>query len=216
VQQSVLTAFEFATCVHFFRALQRPFATDYGGTNCALLTDDKQLCRCWSKPVKTRDRSKTLHDALKPERLSEASRIRQLRRRFQDHLPLRRDEANAVWALPEADMRANLIERSRERLCAIKVAPHRVEAGSLGACDECGVEIPIERLRLLSFGATCLSCQHRLELERVQHAPPRRLNRVGVAVEIARSDSSPGISSTGRSTEIPSDPDYLPIDPLQE
>jgi len=165
--------------------------------------------------VKTRDRSKNLYDALKRERLSEASRIRQLRRRFQDHLPLRRDEPNALWALPDADMRANLIERSRERLRAIKAALHRVEAGSLGACDECGDEIPIERLRLLSCGATCLSCQRRLGLERVQHAPPRRWNQVGAAAEIARSDSTPSISSTGSSTEIPSEPDILLISSMQ-
>jgi DnaK suppressor protein len=63
--------------------------------------------------------------------------------------------------------RSLLVDRA-QRLAA---ALDRVRNGSYGVCDECGGTIPSARLRALPEVATCVACQHRLELRAARPAP---------------------------------------------
>jgi RNA polymerase-binding protein DksA len=46
----------------------------------------------------------------------------------------------------------------------------KITAGSYGTCDECGRDIPSERLEALPFSTTCTACAAKLE---TAGAPPR-------------------------------------------
>jgi DnaK suppressor protein len=42
----------------------------------------------------------------------------------------------------------------------IEAALERLHAGTLGRCERCGGEIPLERLRAIPTARRCLACQH--------------------------------------------------------
>jgi RNA polymerase-binding transcription factor DksA len=44
---------------------------------------------------------------------------------------------------------------------SIEDALRRVKAGTYGRCDDCGADIPIQRMRALPFAQTCVQCQER-------------------------------------------------------
>jgi DnaK suppressor protein len=51
-----------------------------------------------------------------------------------------------------------LDESSRDELAQIERALERLEAGTYGICDDCGVQIDDERLRLAPNSAACRHC----------------------------------------------------------
>jgi RNA polymerase-binding transcription factor DksA len=51
-----------------------------------------------------------------------------------------------------------LDDHARAELAQIERALERLEAGTYGTCDDCGIEIDGERLRLLPDAATCRHC----------------------------------------------------------
>ena len=53
----------------------------------------------------------------------------------------------------------NLSERERETLREIDEALDRLEAGSFGACEECGEEIGEARLAVLPYATLCVECK---------------------------------------------------------
>lgn len=69
------------------------------------------------------------------------------------------DEMDVAWSSVDMERSASLIERSEERIRLIDEALARVDDGSYGICEECGDEIPLERLRILPFAAMCVDCQ---------------------------------------------------------
>ena len=46
----------------------------------------------------------------------------------------------------------------KETIGQIDAALHRIDAGTYGACTQCGTTIPEERLELRPFSATCVTC----------------------------------------------------------
>lgn len=52
----------------------------------------------------------------------------------------------------------NLREREQLKLGGLLRALRRLEDGSYGLCDECGGEIPLERLAVFPDASTCVSC----------------------------------------------------------
>ncbi|HEY3281687.1 MAG TPA: TraR/DksA C4-type zinc finger protein [Armatimonadota bacterium] len=71
-----------------------------------------------------------------------------------------------------ADVATSTFERERDLtlernlvdvLQRIDVALERVEAGTYGACAECGKPIPAPRLEALPWANYCLDCQARVE-----------------------------------------------------
>ena len=77
----------------------------------------------------------------------------------QDATPPPGDELDAARALSDVETHASLIERAEERLRAIDVALDLLEQDRYGTCDNCGEEIPMERLKAVPFAAYCVDCQ---------------------------------------------------------
>jgi DnaK suppressor protein len=94
-------------------------------------------------------------------------------------------------------------ERLAARAQQLVQAIERVEAGTYGACVECGNPIGVARLRAIPEATTCVSCQERLDLGRPAGYPryPAAVDRrpaemralsaaaAGIAVEDVDGDS---------------------------
>ena len=51
----------------------------------------------------------------------------------------------------------------REELTLMDAAERRLAEGTYGICDECGVEISEERLKVVPYALCCVACQQRRE-----------------------------------------------------
>jgi len=51
----------------------------------------------------------------------------------------------------------------RERLTRMEEAERKLEEGTFGMCEDCGVEIEEERLRVIPYAVRCVRCQERIE-----------------------------------------------------
>jgi DnaK suppressor protein len=51
----------------------------------------------------------------------------------------------------------------RERLTRMEEAERKLEEGTFGMCEDCGVEIEEERLRVIPYAVRCVRCQERSE-----------------------------------------------------
>jgi DnaK suppressor protein len=71
------------------------------------------------------------------------------------------DEMDVARSTADLETRANLIERSQDRLRLIEQAQLRVRNGTYGKCEECHEDIPLERLKALPFALLCVDCQLR-------------------------------------------------------
>ncbi|HXW85393.1 MAG TPA: TraR/DksA family transcriptional regulator [Candidatus Binataceae bacterium] len=69
------------------------------------------------------------------------------------------DEMDVARSLSEVETHASLIEIAQQRLAAIDEALVRVHNGTYGVCENCGEQIPVERLRALPFARLCIDCQ---------------------------------------------------------
>jgi DnaK suppressor protein len=58
-----------------------------------------------------------------------------------------------------------LTDREKKKLLQIDDAIDRIEDGSYGLCEECGVKIPKGRLKVMPFAKYCVECQEKLERE---------------------------------------------------
>jgi RNA polymerase-binding transcription factor DksA len=61
------------------------------------------------------------------------------------------------------------IDRDLQELRLIDGAMQRLGEGSYGQCDECGLPIDIERLRLTPFASRCFDCQSAFERTHYQN-----------------------------------------------
>ncbi len=114
-----------------------------------------------------RERTETLRDLLNHLRNTELMRVRQLRYEQEgEALTDPGDDMEIARAQTETELHASLIERSEERLRAIDGAFNRLGTGEYGTCEECGEEIPPQRLKLLPFVLFCVDCQGNLERAR--------------------------------------------------
>ena len=112
-------------------------------------------------------RTIALQKILQHELDGDVERARQLRRdQAGDASGVPSDEADIARSELDRNMLMNLAERSEERLKAIEGAFERLESGSYGECEQCGGEIPIERLRALPFASCCVECQQQREAGR--------------------------------------------------
>ncbi len=109
------------------------------------------------KSVNNDRRTIALQKILQHELDGDIERARQLRRdQAGDASGVPSDEADIARSELDRNMLMNLAERSEERLKAIEGAFERLERGSYGECEQCGGEIPIERLRALPFASRCV------------------------------------------------------------
>jgi len=106
------------------------------------------------------DRLEALRKILSHERNEALARVREFRKEQEEDVsPLPSDELDAARSLADVETHASLIERAEYRLKAIDAAFSRIERGCYGICDECGENIPIDRLKVLPFAGYCVDCQ---------------------------------------------------------
>jgi DnaK suppressor protein len=58
----------------------------------------------------------------------------------------------------EQEFTLSLMENEEDTLVAIEAALERIEEGTYGQCDECGVKIPKTRLNALPYTPHCVRC----------------------------------------------------------
>ena len=63
----------------------------------------------------------------------------------------------------EVDVSIQGLERGSEELAEIEEAFQRIDAGRFGVCEECGLDMPLERLRALPYAMLCIECKRRQE-----------------------------------------------------
>ena len=86
----------------------------------------------------------------------------------------RSDSAGDLSAMPihladigsdtfEQEFSLDLLSNAQGMLAEINDALDRIAEGSYGACEECGKNIRMTRLRALPYARYCIDCQTRLE-----------------------------------------------------
>jgi DnaK suppressor protein len=58
-----------------------------------------------------------------------------------------------------------LTDREKQKLKQIDDALDRIEEGSYGLCEECGIKIPRARLKVVPFAKYCVECKEVIERE---------------------------------------------------
>ncbi len=79
------------------------------------------------------------------------------------------DQADVADAIYERGKTLSLINNLRERLLNVEHAIQRVEDGTYGTCEMCGVEIPEARLELIPEAALCVNCASKMETSIRRH-----------------------------------------------
>jgi DnaK suppressor protein len=63
----------------------------------------------------------------------------------------------------EQEFTLSLMENEEETLAAIELALERIEEGTYGQCEECGVSMPKARLNAIPYASLCIKCQEKSE-----------------------------------------------------
>jgi len=63
----------------------------------------------------------------------------------------------------EQEFTLGLMEAEEGTLGRIEAALERIEDGTYGTCEECGVKIPKKRLNAIPFAAMCVKCASQYE-----------------------------------------------------
>ena len=58
-----------------------------------------------------------------------------------------------------------LTDREKKKLHQIDDALDRIEEKTYGLCEECGVKVPKQRLKVMPFAKFCVECQEKMERE---------------------------------------------------
>src|SRR5580704_1662049 len=116
-------------------------------------------------------RIEALRDILTRQRNALLVRIKDLRRsQVEERTTEPSDDMDIARSQAEVETHGSLMERSQDLLDAIDAAATRLEQGQYGKCEECGVDIPLNRLDALPFAACCVDCQRESESGR-RHRP---------------------------------------------
>jgi DnaK suppressor protein len=63
----------------------------------------------------------------------------------------------------EQELTLGLLENETELLREVNDALDRIERGTFGRCEECGQEIPAERLNIVPYARYCVRCARKLQ-----------------------------------------------------
>lgn len=63
----------------------------------------------------------------------------------------------------DREIELTLEENARGTLALIDRALHKLDEGTYGSCDKCGVEIGAERLEVTPWASLCISCKRQEE-----------------------------------------------------
>ena len=72
---------------------------------------------------------------------------------YRDHMA---DQGTATLSR-ELDM--TFEENERELLAEVQASLARIDAGSYGTCDRCGIDIPVARLEAVPTATLCIQCK---------------------------------------------------------
>ena len=78
-----------------------------------------------------------------------------------DHFSGREDSSAQNASARELEFA--LDDRETTELDAVEAALQRIAAGTYGQCADCGVDIPVERLRAAPEATRCITCQGKAE-----------------------------------------------------
>ncbi len=67
--------------------------------------------------------------------------------------------ADSAQSTAERNRVLALVDGLRERLADIELAIAKLEKGTFGSCERCGVAIPLERLEAIPHARLCASCK---------------------------------------------------------
>ena len=105
-------------------------------------------------------RQSNLEAVLSQERNAALVKVRAYRHDQEDDaLSEPADELDVARSLAEVETHASLIDQVEGRLTQIDYALNRLEQGLYGLCEECGIDIPAVRLKVLPFATRCVDCQ---------------------------------------------------------
>jgi DnaK suppressor protein len=66
----------------------------------------------------------------------------------------------------DQEIAVGMLHNENDLLLAITAALDRLDAGTFGRCEQCGKEIPRERLEAVPYARCCVACQKREEGEK--------------------------------------------------
>ena len=114
------------------------------------------------------DRQVAAGEALAADRASTLERIAALTREFEGIVESaalgatddEHDPEGATIAFERAQI-MSLLEQARDHLADLDQAIRRIEAGTYGRCEECGLPITAQRLAARPAARTCIGCAAR-------------------------------------------------------
>ena len=63
----------------------------------------------------------------------------------------------------EQEFTLSLMETEEDTLAAIEAALERIEDGTYGQCEECGIQIPKTRLTAIPYASLCVKCAEKVQ-----------------------------------------------------
>ena len=72
--------------------------------------------------------------------------------------PVEKDFAEQAVQRENEEVLNALDDEARLTLMQINAALHRMNTGEYGICQDCGIEIPAERLKVVPYAEYCIKC----------------------------------------------------------
>jgi RNA polymerase-binding transcription factor len=108
-------------------------------------------------------RARQLRQLLAGVRSQGTQWMRALRERDSLECSILGDEGDSAASDEGLELTASLAELAGSRAEAVESALERFREGRYGVCDDCGDEIPIERLQAVPAAVLCVDCQRERE-----------------------------------------------------
>lgn len=113
------------------------------------------------------DRAREARAMLSALREQEITRLRGLiRQEVSQEASAPGDESDRALLQEGIELHAGLIGLCESRLAAIWAAFDRLDENRYGICEQCGDEMPFERLRAMPMALHCVGCQAKFEAAR--------------------------------------------------
>lgn len=85
---------------------------------------------------------------------------------FSDTVGTVRDPGEEAVAVQESDLNISSMEKQRRWLADVEDALARIDDGTYGECQDCGGDVPRDRLEAYPTATRCTECQARRENRR--------------------------------------------------
>ncbi|GEM_PF-5389217 len=113
--------------------------------------------------VSSEERARQLRELLAEVRAHENQWAKAMRERDPLEYSTLGDEGDSAASDEGFELTASLVELAGSRAVAVEGALRRFQEGRYGVCEECGEEIPVERLQAVPATVLCIDCQRELE-----------------------------------------------------